>query len=302
MALEYFPIRSRNTASRWLPALSLALIALALSAGSIPAQAAGRDITDAQAIPHLNDRGRRAYREYLKAEMHRAFVIAPGGAWAWKEGKDSPEEALAAAQEECNTDAEQTCLPYALNDRVVLDEKKWPTLWGPYLTEEQASIVPEGTHRGELFPDLLLTDPNGRPFKVSDLRGRIAVLHFWGTWCPSCVHELPQFVKLRETLANTPEVVFVFSQVREPLTVARQWLTQQNLNLPLYDSGSHSAREDRLRLSNGRVIADRALAPAFPTTYVLDRYGVVVFSLRGSASDWSQYAAFLRDAAARSGK
>lgn len=284
-----------------MQALSMT-VALILSIASAPASATERNVTDANAVPHLNDRGRREYREYLKAEMHRAFVIAPGGAWAWKVGTDTPEEALDGALAECNTDAEQTCLPYALNDNVVLDEKKWPTLWGPYLTEEQASIVPEGTHRGELFPDLVLTDSKGRPFKISDLRGKIAVLHFWGTWCPSCVHELPQFVKLRQALASTPEVVFVFSQVREPLAVARQWLTQQNLNLPLYDSGSHSASDDRLRLSNGRIIADRVLAPAFPTTYVLDRYGVVVFSLRGSATDWSQYAAFLRDAAARSGK
>ncbi|GAB4514280.1 MAG: hypothetical protein Tsb0026_19560 [Sulfuricaulis sp.] len=278
------------------------IISLALSVATVSTPATGQDIADANAVPHLNDRGRREYREYLKAEMHRAFVIAPGGAWAWMAGVDTPEEALGGALAECNTDAEQTCLPYALNDNVVLDEKKWSTLWGPYLTEEQASIVPEGTHRGELFPDLVLVDPKGRPFKVSDLRGKIAVLHFWGTWCPSCVHELPQFVKLRQALSNTPDVVFVFSQVREPLTVARQWLTQKNLNLPLYDSGSHSAREDRLHLSNGRIIADRALAPAFPTTYVLDRYGIVVFSLRGSATDWLQYAAFLRDAAARSGK
>lgn len=287
--------------SRRMRILSMVLVMI-LSVASAPTPATERDATDANAVPHLNDRGRREYREYLKAEMHRAFVIAPGGAWAWKAGMDTPEEALENALAECNTEAEQTCIPYALNDNVVLDEKKWLTLWGPYLTEEQAATVPEGTHRGELFPDLVLTDPKGRPFKVSELRGRIAVLHFWGTWCPSCVHELPQFVKLRQALSNTPDVVFVFSQVREPLAVARQWLIQQNLNLPLYDSGSHGASEDRLRLSNGRLIADRALAPAFPTTYVLDRYGTVVFSMRGSATDWSQYAAFLRDAAARSGK
>jgi hypothetical protein len=42
------------------------------------------------------------------------------------------------------------------------------------------------------------------------------------------------------------------------------------------------------------------VAPVFPVTYVLDRHGIVVFSLRGSASDWLEYTAFLRDVAAHS--
>lgn len=273
-----------------------------MAPGALPAEAAARDIRDADSVPHLNDRGRAEYRKYLNAEMHRVFVIAPGGSWAWVGGRDTLEEALEIAMRSCHQHNPLSCLPYAINDNVVLDEKKWPMMWGPYFTEEQSSIIQVGTHRGELFPDLMLADPKGRPFKVSNLRGKIAVLHFWGTWCPSCVHELPQFVKLRKELHNTPDIVFVFSQVREPLAVARQWLKTHNLPLPLYDSGSHDASEDRLRLSDGRVIADRALAPVFPTTYVLDRYGIVIFSMRGSATDWSQYTDFLRDAAARSGK
>ena len=137
--------------SRRMRILSMVLVMI-LSVASAPTPATERDATDANAVPHLNDRGRREYRDYLKAEMHRAFVIAPGGAWAWKAGTDTPDEALEGALAECNTDAEQTCLPYALNDNVVLDEKKWPTLWGPYLTEEQAAIVPEPAAKSRMMP------------------------------------------------------------------------------------------------------------------------------------------------------
>lgn len=277
-------------------------VLLALLAVILPDAASARSIGEPQSVPHLNARGRNAYREYLQAEMHRAFVIAPGGAWAWKAGLDTPEEARNAALEECTASTEQTCVVYAVNDDLVFNEKQWVSLWGPYLSAAEAGRAPEGTRRGERFPDLLLTDPAGQPLKLSSLRGKVTFLHFWGTWCPSCVHELPQFEKLQAALRGTPELVFLFSQVREPYADARNWLKEQGLNLPLYDSGSHGAQQDRLQLGDGRNISDRALAPVFPTTYVLDRQGIVVFSMRGSASDWSQYAAFLRDLAARSPK
>lgn len=261
------------------------------------AAVAERAVTDAAAIPHVNERGRQGYRDFLKSEMHRAFAIGPGGLWGWKAGLDTPGEAVAAAKDACGADAEQVCIPYAVNDKVVFDEKIWSTLWRPYATAEEASYAPPGTNRGDSFPDLVLTDPRGKPFPISSLRGKVVLLHFWGTWCPSCVHELPQFEKLRVALADVPDILFVFSQVREPPAEARRWLERQGLRLPLYDSGSHGPMDTQLTLTGGRTLSDRSLAPAFPTTYVLDRYGLVVFSHRGSAQDWSQYAAFLRDLA-----
>jgi hypothetical protein len=57
-----------------------------------------------------------------------------------------------------------------------------------------------------------------------------------------------------------------------------------------------------LRLADGGWIEDRRIARSFPTTYVLDRHGIVVFSHTGAASRWLDYAPLLKDAAAKSGK
>ena len=263
----------------------------------MPALAAGRS---ANAIPHINDRARQSYQQYLQAEMHRAYAIAPGGTWAWKYGFDTREEAVAAATAACQEGTEQTCVPYAINDDVVFKARQWPTLWRPYKTAAEAAQALEGQHRGDRFPDLLLKNAGGKPVALSSLRGKVVLLHLWGTWCPPCVHEIPQFQELVNALRDVPEIVFVFSQVREPYADARRWLEQRGLRLPLYDSGSHSPQDTRLQLANGGTLADRAVAPVFPVTYVLDRHGIVVFSLRGSASDWLEYTAFLRDVAAQS--
>ena len=274
---------------------AMALLAISMLATPLQMLAAGRS---ANAIPHVNERARQGYQQYLQAEMHRAYAIAPGGSWAWKYGFDTREEAVAAATAACQQGTEQTCVPYAINNDVVLDVRQWPTLWRPYKSAAEAAQAPEGRQRGERFPDLLLKNANGKPVALSSLRGKVVLLHLWGTWCPTCVHEIPQFQELVNTLRDYTDIVFVFSQVREPYADARRWLEQRGIRLPLYDSGSHAPQDTRLQLAGGGSLADRAVAPVFPATYVLDRHGVVVFSLRGSASDWLEYSAFLRDLAA----
>ena len=40
-------------------------------------------------------------------------------------------------------------------------------------------------------PDFQLHALDGTPVSLSDLRGRTVVLHFWATWCPHCLSEMP---------------------------------------------------------------------------------------------------------------
>jgi thiol-disulfide isomerase/thioredoxin len=37
---------------------------------------------------------------------------------------------------------------------------------------------------------------NGSPVKLTDLKGRCVILDFWGYWCGSCVHRMPDLFKL----------------------------------------------------------------------------------------------------------
>jgi thiol-disulfide isomerase/thioredoxin len=45
--------------------------------------------------------------------------------------------------------------------------------------------------------DFTLTDLNGRPFALSDLRGKLVLIDFWGTWCPHCIRAMPNFIDLQ---------------------------------------------------------------------------------------------------------
>jgi thiol-disulfide isomerase/thioredoxin len=155
---------------------------------------------------------------------------------------------------------------------------------------------------GERFHDLAFRDAAGRSLTVAKLRGRVVLVHFWGSWCGPCRHELPDLQRLHESLKPRKDVAFVLLQVRERFADSLNWAKEQGLGLPFYDSGSSGDADETLRLAAGGSLRDRELAKAFPTTYVLDKHGVVLFSHAGPVPRWDEYAPFLRDAAERSGR
>lgn len=270
---------------------------------AFPGRSAGARLDDATAIPHVSEQARETYKsEFLQSDSHRAFAIAPGGVWGWVAGMSTAETAVSSALEACQKLSETRCIPYAIDEQVVFDEKNWATLWGPYKSKSQAAGAPVGKRRGERFPDLAFSTFRGKSLKLSDWRGKVTVLHFWGSWCTPCKHELPELQKLVEIFKNSSDIAFIFLPVRENIAASKQWLVSQRLDLPLYDAGIKSGEDEFLKLSDGGKIKDRAVAGVFPTTYVLDRHGVVAFSHAGPIADWAQYAPFLRDMAAKSGK
>ncbi len=45
-----------------------------------------------------------------------------------------------------------------------------------------AGEAPTGVSRGNKAPDIEGEDADGRPFKLSDYRGKVVLLDFWGNW------------------------------------------------------------------------------------------------------------------------
>ena len=301
------PSSKQSTAWRVRSAAAVALVAVVLFAwlgAVLPAPTFAASLPG-DFPPHLNERGKAAYGDYRNAAGHKAFVIAPGGAWAWAGERESEDMALAAAIDSCQTNTRttlQTCVPYAIGERRVFDTAAWPRLWGPYLTHAQAAKVPIGKQPGERFFDLAFRDPTGRPASVSGLRGKVVILHFWGSWCPPCRREMPDLQALHDRIKGDRHIALMALQVREPYATAQAWVNSQKIALPLADSGAAGETDEHLKLADGGRVRDREIATMFPTTYVLDKHGIVLFAHIGPVHDWPAYEGFLREAAARSGR
>lgn len=278
-----------NTRRTILAALSLAWLALAA-----PAWAGG--LGDGAAIPHVTAAGQAGYRTFADAPGHRAFAIAPGGVWAWVSDSAAPETAELEALDACRQHTEQPCHLYAVNDQVVFDESAWLSSWDLHGDPQAA---PVGLRQGDRFPDMALTAPDGQPVTLSDLRGKPVFLHFWGSWCPPCQAEFADIQKFYNALADENVVTFALVQGRESIAKSQRWAAKHGITMGLYDSGAQGSGDKLFRMADGSTLNDRRLVTTYPTTYILDANGLIVFYIAGPAERWSQYAPLIRHLAAR---
>lgn len=53
-------------------------------------------------------------------------------------------------------------------------------------------------------PEFALPDAKGRMVSLSEFRGKAVFVHFWATWCPPCVREVPEFLEFARSQAGKP--------------------------------------------------------------------------------------------------
>jgi len=66
------------------------------------------------------------------------------------------------------------------------------------------TVVPENR---VVAPDFLLGDGSGTSVSLSELRGKVVLLHFWATDCSVCGAEIPWFVEFQQTFRTRGLVV-----------------------------------------------------------------------------------------------
>jgi thiol-disulfide isomerase/thioredoxin len=57
----------------------------------------------------------------------------------------------------------------------------------------------KGVHReakGKPAPDSVFQDPDGKPVRLADFRGKPLLVNLWASWCAPCVKELPTLDQL----------------------------------------------------------------------------------------------------------
>ncbi|MEA4924515.1 MAG: TlpA disulfide reductase family protein [Syntrophomonadaceae bacterium] len=139
-------------------------------------------------------------------------------------------------------------------------------------TTTDSGTGPSKAVKGKLAPEISLDDLNGQPVKLSDYRGKVVILNFWASWCRPCKSEMPDLDEAAREFSQGSGAVLLTVNLtdgsRETAETARKYVADNRLALTvLLDTQSRAANAYNIT--------------SIPTTYIIDRQGVVVNSVAG---------------------
>ena len=116
-------------------------------------------------------------------------------------------------------------------------------------------------------PDFDLKDPDDRPQRLADYRGKAVILNFWATWCPPCREEMPSMQRAHEAVVDDGIAVIAIN-VGEDADTINQFLADTPVAFPLpMDLDSRVVQSYPVR--------------GLPTTFVIDPEGRLTYVATG---------------------
>lgn len=122
-------------------------------------------------------------------------------------------------------------------------------------------------------PDFTLMDRDGKPWKLSDARGKVVVLNFWTVTCQPCLEEMPSLIELAAIARKNPKLEII------AVTTDADWdaiktIMPPNVGLKiLFDPDK-------------AVVEGKFGTRMFPETWVIDPNGVIRLRVDGP-QQWS---------------
>ena len=135
-------------------------------------------------------------------------------------------------------------------------------------------IAGSGTMAGQSALDFNLADLTGIDVTLSTMRGKVILLNFWATWCPSCRREMPSLETLyRDFRSYHDFAVLTVSIDQGGKPAVTQFMANNGYDFPVV-----------LDPSNATSVAYGL--SGIPSTFVIGRAGQIIWNCAG-ALNWS---------------
>ena len=123
--------------------------------------------------------------------------------------------------------------------------------------------------KSEPAPAWKLKDVDGKTVSSEEFHGKVVVLDFWATWCPPCRAEIPGYVELQKKYGGDGLAIVGVSLDQGGPAVVKQFIASQGVTYQIVMG------DDKIADAFGGV-------EAIPTTFIIDRKGVIRYRKMGS--------------------
>jgi len=122
--------------------------------------------------------------------------------------------------------------------------------------------------------EINLPDITGKQRSISEWQGKIQIINFWATWCPPCLKEIPEFIKLQAEYKDK-NVQFIGIAIEDQAAV-EQYLKTIAVNYPMLIAG-----DEGISLSQqlGNIVN------AVPFTLIVNQHGQIIHRQPGELSN-----------------
>ena len=128
--------------------------------------------------------------------------------------------------------------------------------------------------RENYAPDFSFTSLQGEHISLADLRGKVVVLDFWGTWCQPCVASVPDLRNMHKRYSKESSFMLIGISSDGEEDTWKEFTQRNKMVWPQYRD------KDRRIL---RAFGVRA----FPSYFVIDHEGIVRYKSVGASWDHS---------------
>lgn len=123
----------------------------------------------------------------------------------------------------------------------------------------------------ELAPDFTLLTIDGKDFHLSDYKGRPVLINFFASWCLPCREEMPILEKIVHEY-SPKGVVFLGVAVDDTEAKMKDFIARYSVTFPV-------------GLDKTAAIQKSFGIYGIPTTYFIDKQGVINYSHSGSVTE-----------------
>ena len=158
--------------------------------------------------------------------------------------------------------------------------------WKAYLARNEAArVVTEVTEaatwgsKNQALPDFALTDLQGKAWKLADLKGRVAFINLWATYCGPCRKELPYVQKLSDQMKDRKDVLILTLNTDDEIGLVEPFMKENKYSFTVIPAQSY---------------AQGLGVYSLPRNWVVSADGVLTFEgigFGGDGDEWMKKAA-----------